>query len=186
VQKKRPRGLDNGHAGHHPQQEMAQMEGRVLKQALAHGDMVGERDATSPEVKKQAGVGHDAQAAQLDEHQDHGLAESAEGRAGIHHGESRDAGGRGGGEQGVQKGDSRTGVACGTAQKRRAEEDGSGEDVDGQGHGRQEFSGGHGGGSVGGTLPQVGQETKPLSGGVAKKWGAVKAPAQELKERSEQ
>ena len=110
-----------------------------MEQTLAHGDMVGQGHPASPEIEDERGEGHDAQAPELNQGQDDGLAEAVVGRAGIHHGQPGDAGGGGGGEKRVEKGDRLPDAAYGLAQQPGPEENGPGEKMDGQGQGGEDL-----------------------------------------------
>ena len=128
-----PHSLDKSRDRRHAHQETSQVEGGVMEQALANGDVVGQGHPASPEIEDKRGKGHDAQAPELDQGQDDGVAEAAVGRAGVHHGQARDAGGGSGGEQRVEKGDRLPGAADRLAQKPGPEKNGRSEEMDGQG-----------------------------------------------------
>ena len=82
---------------------------------------------------EKGGKQHQTQASQLDERDDHQLAEQRKIRPGIHHHQARDTGSGGGGEQGVHKGQGRA-VRTG---KRQHQQQSSGQDQPYEGQGDQ-------------------------------------------------
>jgi hypothetical protein len=81
--------------------EFSQVERRVFEQPLPHGDTIHQTHAAPPQIKHQTGVGHDAQAAELDQRQNDRLTEGGEKGAGVHHDQAGDAGSRCCREQGI-------------------------------------------------------------------------------------
>ena len=104
LQRHGPGGLDAQADHEDVDEEPPEPEGRVAQKGLAHGQAVREGHAPAPEVEDQARVGHDAQAADVDQH---GQDEGREGRARVHHRQPRDTGGRDRGEHGVDPGNGR-------------------------------------------------------------------------------
>jgi len=130
VQREEPREEDDGeprldHQGgddDHPDQ------GADLPEALRLGLRRGEKALREPEAPGdgQAEDGrerHDPEAAHLDPADDDRLAEGGPVRRRVHHGEAGDADGRGCGEKGVERADSRRSLRDRQAQQNRADQD---------------------------------------------------------------
>ena len=84
---------------HHRLQHFLCLRVAVRRDALAHQPQVPEAHAPPHGQCKKAGEGDQAQAAHLNEHQDHGLSEVRELGPGVPHDQTGDAGGAGGREQ---------------------------------------------------------------------------------------
>ena len=72
---------------HDLQEELPHIE-IPAQQGLAHGLAAGEGHLLAPQEKDQAGIGHDAQAAHLDEDQHHALSHRAQHLADVHRGQA--------------------------------------------------------------------------------------------------
>ena len=107
VKQRRPGRLDGqGHQDDEAQgaPDLGQhrhLEDLAQEAALAHADAPPQQQAQG------RGQGHDAQSAELDQQQDHRLAERREAGPGVPHDQPGDADGAGGGEQGVEHPDGR-------------------------------------------------------------------------------
>ena len=83
--------LDREGPGHDEAQQLRHLlEARHLEQ-LAHRAALADADALAQEVGQRRADRHDAQAAELDQDQDHHLAEEGELGARVPHGQARDA-----------------------------------------------------------------------------------------------
>ena len=108
------READRGHPDHHPT-DVGEVDGPSLRcghDTGAQAEPAGDGDAD------ERGASHDAETTDLDEQQDHDLAEMRPVRAGVDDGEPDDAGGRGGREERVDE----VGVAWPAARHRRPEQ----------------------------------------------------------------
>jgi len=149
VERGRAPAFDDHGPEHEVDQEAPDLEVRVVEQALAHGHPVRQADAPAPEIEDQAGIGHDAQAPELDEGQDDDLPEAAELGAGVDHGQAGDAGRRGRGEDGVDPGQPAAGNETrGLVQQGRADEYDATEEEDRRGEGREDVLSEHEGAAV--------------------------------------
>ena len=83
VQQKGRHRLDAENKGQHLHKKGSEVK-IVPKQCLAHGFTAGEGHMVAPEQKNNACIGHDAEAAQLHEQKQHGLAKRAEHDADVH------------------------------------------------------------------------------------------------------
>ena len=95
------KGFDTENQGQHLAHKSRQIE-IAAQQGLADRLAVGKRHVVAPEQKDDARIGHDAQAAQLDQEEQHALAQGAEHRTDVHGREPGDADRRGRQKAGVQ------------------------------------------------------------------------------------
>ena len=102
-QDQRAHALDRGRAAQDVAHEAHDAAVGVAAQRLGQHHALPQADPAPQREEKQAGDGHEAETADLDEQQDHHLAEHRPVRTGIDADEARDAGRGGRGEQARQK-----------------------------------------------------------------------------------
>ena len=94
------------------------------QQGLAHGLPAGEGHLLAPQKEDQAGIGHDAQTAHLDEHEQHPLPHRAQRPADVHRGQAGHTYRGRGKESGIHHGEARAlPLADGQAQGQRPQQD---------------------------------------------------------------
>ena len=130
------RHFDAGRDEQYLQKFLLEFDAQVpLEEGIVQGGLGGQGEPPAQHEVGHGRKGHDAQAADLDEADDHHLAEGRIGGAGVHDDEAGDADRRGGGEQGVHPAHLTPGLGPGQQEKQGPHQNDPGETADQQGLG---------------------------------------------------
>ncbi len=122
VNEQRPGDLHAEGEGHDDGEHAADLADVFLAQQVGQADAISQRHPARHEVGEEVGDGHDAQAAELDEPEQHPLAVGREGGGDIDRAQAGDADGAGGDKDGVRPADAGDG-GVGRLEEQGAQDD---------------------------------------------------------------